>query len=77
LCCYGETGTGKSTLFEGIQAMLGKGPCQALSLAELCDQKSYNAPDLEFAMLNLSTELNALELTSDRFKQLVSGDAFF
>jgi phage/plasmid-associated DNA primase len=74
LCCYGETGTGKSTLFEGIQAMLGKGPCQALSLAELCDQKSYNAPDLEFAMLNLSTELNALELTSDRFKQLVSGE---
>lgn len=74
LCCYGETGTGKSTLFEGIQAMLGKGPCQALSLNELCDQKSYNAPDLQFAMLNLSTELNALELTSDRFKQLVSGE---
>jgi P4 family phage/plasmid primase-like protien len=74
LCCFGETGTGKSTLFEGIQAMLGKGPCQALSLTELCDQKSYNAPDLQFAMLNLSTELNALELTSDRFKQLVSGE---
>jgi len=74
LCCFGETGTGKSTLFEGIQAMLGKGPCQALSLAELCDPTSYNAPDLQFAMLNLSTELNALELTSDRFKQLVSGE---
>lgn len=74
LCVFGETGTGKSTLFEGIQATLGKGPCQALSLTELCDQKSYNAPDLEFAMLNISTELNALELTSDRFKQLVSGE---
>ena len=74
LCVFGETGTGKSTLFEGVQAALGKGPCQALSLTELCDQKSYNAPDLEFAMLNISTELNALELTSDRFKQLVSGE---
>jgi phage/plasmid-associated DNA primase len=74
LCVFGETGTGKSTLFEGIQATLGKGPCQALSLTELCDQKSYNAPDLQFAMLNISTELNALELTSDRFKQLVSGE---
>jgi phage/plasmid-associated DNA primase len=74
LCCYGETGTGKSTLFEGVQAMLGKGPCQALSLTELCDHTSYSAPDLQFAMLNLSTELNAPELTSDRFKQLVSGE---
>ena len=74
LCCFGETGTGKSTLFEGIQAMLGKGPCQALSLTELCDSQSYNGPNLQFAMLNISTELNALELTSDRFKQLVSGE---
>jgi P4 family phage/plasmid primase-like protien len=74
LCCFGETGTGKSTLFEGIEAMVGKGPCQSLSLMQLCDPESYNAPDLEYAMLNFSTELNALELASDRFKQLVSGE---
>jgi phage/plasmid-associated DNA primase len=74
LCCFGATGTGKSTLFEGIEAMLGRGPCQALSLTQLCDHNSYNGPDLEWAMLNFSTELNALELVSDRFKQLVSGE---
>jgi P4 family phage/plasmid primase-like protien len=74
LCCFGETGSGKSTLFEGIESMFGKGPCQALSLTQLCDPESYNAHELEFAMLNFSTELNALELTSDRFKQLVSGE---
>jgi P4 family phage/plasmid primase-like protien len=74
LCCYGETGTGKSTLVEGIVAMHGKGPCQALSLTQLCDPESYKAYELEFAMLNFSTELNALELTSERFKQLVSGE---
>lgn len=54
LCCYGETGTGKSTLFQGIEATLGKGPCQALSLTQLCDPESYNAYKLEFAMLNFS-----------------------
>jgi P4 family phage/plasmid primase-like protien len=74
LCCYGEAGTGKSTLFEGIEAMIGKGPCQALSLTQLCDTESYNAHELEFAMLNFSTELNALELTSERFKQFISGE---
>jgi phage/plasmid-associated DNA primase len=37
LCSFGETGTGKSTPFEGIEAMLGKGPCQSLSLTQLCD----------------------------------------
>lgn len=74
LCCFGQAGTGKSTLFEGIEAMFGVGPCQALSLTQLCDPESYNGHDLEFAMLNFSTELNALELTSDRFKQLVSGE---
>lgn len=58
----------------GIEAMFGKGPCQSLSLTQLCDPESYNAPDLEYAMLNFSTELDALELASDRFKQLVSGE---
>lgn len=74
LICFGETGTGKSSLFEGIEAVFGQGPCQSLSLSSLCDCESYNGPDLEFAMFNSSTELNALELAGDRFKQLVSGE---
>jgi phage/plasmid-associated DNA primase len=73
LCCFGATGTGKSTLQEGIEAVLGDA-CTHLSLTELCDPGCYSAHKLEFAILNTSTELEALELNSDRWKQLVSVD---
>jgi P4 family phage/plasmid primase-like protien len=74
LCCYGQTGTGKSTLMEGILATLGSEICKSLSLSQLCDTECYALPKLQYAMLNISTELDALELDSEQFKKLVSGE---
>jgi P4 family phage/plasmid primase-like protien len=75
LVCYGEAGTGKSTIAEGIISALGKPLVRELSLSQICDPTGYHVPELQHAAINLGTELEALELAdSSHFKRIISGE---
>jgi putative DNA primase/helicase len=76
LCCYGPTGTSKSTLAEGIDATFGPDAMQFLTLNEICSTKGYHLPALRYAMLNIATEIDTVVLDdSTNFKRLVSGES--
>jgi P4 family phage/plasmid primase-like protien len=75
LICYGEAGSGKSTIAEPIAAVIGGGSLTRLSMSQICDPKSYHLPKLRFAAVNLGTELDSSALDqSSHFKSLVSGE---
>lgn len=79
LACFGSSGTGKSTLInDGIAEAVGgqgAGTVTRTSLRQLCDPKSYSLPKLEFSIMNIITEGDALEVEeSSNFKVLVSGE---
>jgi P4 family phage/plasmid primase-like protien len=75
LCCYGPGGSGKSTLAMGVQSALGLQVTRFLTMKEICSEKGYEVPMLQRAMLNISTELDAVAIeTSERFKRLISGE---
>ena len=74
LVCYGDGETGKSTLSAGIQAALGPSLVTECSLTQISDPQNKNLAKLAFAALNLSTELDAVEVGSENFKRLVSGE---
>lgn len=75
LVCYGETGRGKSTLAEPIIEALGQSVVPRLSMSQICDPRSYHLPKLQFAAVNIGTELDAIELgDSGPFKAIVSGE---
>jgi P4 family phage/plasmid primase-like protien len=75
LICYGPGGTGKSTLAEATGSIFGPGLIERLSMSRICDPKSYSLPKLRHAVLNLGTELDALEVgESANFKAVVSGE---
>ncbi len=73
---YGETTTGKSTLWEfGVGGVVGPATMVNLPLEVLCDEKGYSLPRLQNALLNVGGELDAQELVlSSRFKQIVGGE---
>jgi P4 family phage/plasmid primase-like protien len=75
LVCYGETRTGKGTVSAGIEAALGDKLVTAISLSQLSNPENKNLAKLAGAALNLSCELDAVEVTSEFFKQLVSGES--
>ena len=74
---YGEAGAGKDTIMAPIVALFGppeRGLITYFSIAQICDPGSYALPQLQFAALNLCTELNSKEVEdSSIFKTLVSG----
>jgi P4 family phage/plasmid primase-like protien len=75
MVCYGEAGTGKGTLAEGIMAALGPDLVSSLSLLQICDPKSFHLVNLRNTAVNISAELNALPMVSaENFKLLVSGE---
>lgn len=75
LVCYGDGGTGKSTVAHGIRSMLGTDLVCSLSLVQICDSKSFHLVNLRNAAVNICTELDALPIMSaDNFKLLVSGE---
>lgn len=74
LVCFGETRTGKGTVSAGIEAALGDRLVTAISLSQLSNPENKNLAKLAGAALNLSCELDAVEVTSEFFKQLVSGE---
>jgi putative DNA primase/helicase len=76
LVCYGDGGTGKSTIADGVRAALGDGLICSLSLLQICDPKSFHLVNLRNAAVNICTELDALPIMgADNFKLLVSGEA--
>jgi putative DNA primase/helicase len=75
LVCHGQTGTGKSTLAHGISAALGSELVTHMSLAQISSSENKNLAKLRYAALNLSTELDAVEVGSENFKLLSSGEA--
>jgi P4 family phage/plasmid primase-like protien len=75
LVCYGDGGTGKSTIADGVRAALGDDLVRSLSLVQICDPKSFHLVNLRNAAVNICTELDALPIMSaDNFKLLVSGE---
>ncbi len=75
LACFGEAGRGKSTIAEPVGATLGDGLVTRLGMSQICDPKSYSLPGLQFAAVNLGTELDSLAVDeSGNFKTLVSGE---
>jgi putative DNA primase/helicase len=75
LICYGDSDTAKSTVSTGIEAALGPDLVTKCSLAQISNPESKNLAKLATAALNLSTELNAIEVGSENFKMLVSGES--
>jgi P4 family phage/plasmid primase-like protien len=76
LICYGESETCKSTVSTGIEAALGHDLVTECSLVQISNPENKNLDKLAFSALNLSTELDAIEVGSEIFKRLVSGEAF-
>ncbi|MGA7127365.1 MAG: phage/plasmid primase, P4 family, partial [Chthoniobacterales bacterium] len=75
LVCYGDGGTGKSTIAGGIRAALGADLVKSLTLLQICDPKSFHLVNLRNAAVNLSAELDALPVKgAENFKLLVSGE---
>jgi P4 family phage/plasmid primase-like protien len=75
LVCYGDGGTGKSTIADGVRGALGDDLVRSLSLVQICDPKSFHLVNLRNAAVNICTELDALPIMSaDNFKLLVSGE---
>jgi P4 family phage/plasmid primase-like protien len=79
LAVFGPSGTGKSTLVDsGIAEAIGgpaSGTVSRVSLRQLCDPKSYSLPGLEFSLVNIITEGDALEVEeSGNFKSIISGE---
>jgi len=79
LAVFGPSGTGKSTLIDsGIAEAIGgpgAGTVSRVSLRQLCDPKSYSLPGLEFSLVNIITEGDALEVEeSGNFKSIISGE---
>jgi P4 family phage/plasmid primase-like protien len=73
---YGEAARCKSTVAEAIAEPMGRTLVPRLTMAQICDPKSYHVPKLRHAAVNLGTELDAIELgESGLFKALVSGEA--
>lgn len=74
---YGEAGAGKDTIMTAVAALFGppeRGLITHFSIAQICDPRSYALPQLQFAAINICTELNSKEVEdSSIFKTLVSG----
>lgn len=75
LCCYGPTGTAKSTLASGVKAALGPDLITNLTLQQICDPKCFHFFKLHSAAVNIATELNALAVSSENYKRIISGEA--
>jgi putative DNA primase/helicase len=75
LVCYGEASCGKSTVAEPLAAALGGDLVARLAMSQICDPKSYHLHKLQFAAVNLGTELDSIALDeSANFKLIVSGE---
>ena len=78
LISHGKGGSGKSTISDAVMEVIGGKPLKTvLSLAQICaeGQGAYSLPSLQYAMVNMGTELDTVDIgDSANFKRLVSGE---
>jgi P4 family phage/plasmid primase-like protien len=76
LVCYGPGGTGKSTLCQGIENVIGSDLVRHLSLEQICNPQSKLLAQLQKAAVNIATELNTIQTVGgETLKQLISGES--
>lgn len=74
---YGEAGCGKDTIIGPISSLFGpteRGLLTSFSINQMTDPRSYALPLMQFAAVNICSELNSRDIEdSSVFKMLVSG----
>jgi phage/plasmid-associated DNA primase len=75
LILHGRTGTGKSTILQPVINAFGKTNSSAVNLEALANMKGRSLGLLEYAMLNVSTELNPTNIIqTGNLKAIFSGE---
>ncbi|MGA8479174.1 MAG: phage/plasmid primase, P4 family, partial [Chthoniobacterales bacterium] len=76
LVCYGPSGTGKSSLSQAIENVIGANLVRHLSLEQICNPQSKLLAQIQFCAVNIATELNTIQTVGgETLKQLVSGES--
>lgn len=74
LILYGSGANGKSVFFEIVNALLGDENVSGYSLESLTDKEGYYRAMIVNKLLNYASELNSNQATTDKTKQLISGE---
>ena len=74
LILYGGGANGKSVFFEVVNALFGSENVSGYSLESLTDKEGYFRAMILNKLLNYASELNASQATTDKTKQLISGE---
>jgi len=76
LVCYGDTGCSKSTLADPIASIFGDGGLLTrLSMSQICNPDSFSLSRLNYACVNLGTELQSLAVEeSGNYKAIISDE---
>jgi len=74
LILYGGGANGKSVFFEIVNALFGDENVSGYSLESLTDKEGYYRAKIVNKLVNYASELNANQATTDKTKQLISGE---
>lgn len=74
LILYGTGANGKSVFFEIVNALFGDENVSGYSLESLTDKEGYHRAKIQNKLINYASELNANQATTDKTKQLISGE---
>ena len=74
LILYGGGANGKSVFFDMVNALFGDVNVSGYSLESLTDKDGYFRAMIAHKLVNYASELNATQLTTDKTKQLISGE---
>ena len=74
LILYGGGANGKSVFFDIVNALLGDENVSGYSLESLTDKEGYYRAMIVNKLLNYASELNSNQATTDKTKQLISGE---
>jgi len=74
LILYGSGANGKSVFFDIVNALFGNENVSGFSLESLTDKEGYFRAMIANKLLNYASELNANQATTDKTKQLISGE---
>lgn len=74
LLLFGGGANGKSVFFEIVNALFGDENVSGFSLESLTDKEGYYRAMMVDKLLNYASELNANQATTDKTKQLISGE---
>jgi putative DNA primase/helicase len=74
LILYGGGANGKSVFFDIVNSLFGDENVSGYSLESLTDRDGYSRAMIANKLLNYASELNANQATTDKTKQLISGE---